>query len=162
MAGETEMNTNGRARDKQPDVATSFSELAHDVIELGELQAQLFALDVKSTVKKTSSSVLLSVIGLVVLLGTVPVVLLAVGYLIAEIFDWPISAGLGIAAVVGIAISAGILLLGWSRLKAGLNSMQRSSEELRRNIAWIKSTLRSRRSATSAIDRPISAPTNPR
>lgn len=161
MAGEAEMNTNGRMRDKQPDVATSFAELAHDVIELGELQGQLFALDVKSTVKKTSSSVLMSIIGLVVLLGTVPVILLALGYLVAELLDWPVSAGLGIAAVIGIAISAGILLLGWNRLRAGLNSMQRSSEELRRNIAWIKSTLRSRKS-TSPVERPTAAPTNPR
>jgi len=156
------MNTNGRARDKQPDVATSFSELAHDVIELGELQAQLFAIDVKSTVKKTGSSVLLSVIGLCVLLGTVPIILSALGYLIAELLDWPVSAGLGIAAAVGIVISAVILLLAWNRLSAGLNSMQRSSEELRRNIAWIKSTLRSRRSAAPTMDRPITAPTNPR
>jgi len=156
------MNTNGRFRDKQPDVATSFSELAHDVIELGELQAQLFALDVKSTVKKTSSSVLLNIIGVCVLLGSVPVILFALGYLIAELLDWPVSAGLGIAAVVGIAISAGILLLAWNRLSAGLNSMQRSSEELRRNIAWIKSTLKSREAAGSAIDRPVVAPTNPR
>jgi len=156
------MNTNGRFRDKQPDVATSFSELAHDVIELGELQAQLFALDIKSTVKKTSSSVLLTIVGACVLLGSVPVILLALGYLIAELLDWPVSAGLGIAAAVGIAISAGVLLLAWNRLSAGLHSMQRSSEELRRNIAWIKSTLKSRKTAESAIDRPVVAPTNPR
>jgi hypothetical protein len=162
VAGETEMNTNGRARVTQPDVATSFSELAHDVIELGELQAQLFAIDVKSTVKKTGSSVLLSVVGLCVLLGTVPVILFALGYLIHELLDWPVSAGLGIAAVIGIVISAGILLLAWNRLSAGLNSMQRSSEELRRNIAWIKSTLKSRRSAAPTMDPPVTVPTNPR
>src|SRR3954462_15095327 len=162
MTGETEMNPNGRFRDKQPDVATSFSELAHDVIELGELQAQLFALDVKSTVKKTSSSVLLTIIGVCVLLGSVPVILFALGYLIAEVLDWPVSAGLGIAAVVGIAISAGILLLAWNRLSAGLNSMQRSSEELRRNIAWIKATLKSRKTGGVAVDRPVGMPTNPR
>jgi H+/Cl- antiporter ClcA len=156
------MNTNGRARVKQPDVATSFSELAHDVIELGELQAQLFAIDVKSTVKKTGSSVLLSAIGVCVLLGTVPVLLFALGYLFHEVLEWPVSAGLGIAAAVGIVVSAIILLLAWSRLSAGLNSMQRSSEELRRNIAWIKSTLKSRQSAAPTMDRPVTAPTNPR
>ena len=35
------MNSNGRVREEEPNVATSFSELAHDVIELAELQAQL-------------------------------------------------------------------------------------------------------------------------
>src|SRR3954452_22327225 len=145
MAGEAEMNTNGRMREKQPDVATSFAELAHDVIELGELQGQLFALDVKSTVKKTSSSVLMSIIGLVVLLGTVPVILLALGYLVAELLDWPVSAGLGIAAVGGSASSAVISLLGWTGLGAGLSSRRRHREELRLDVAWIRSTPRSRK-----------------
>ena len=49
LDGETKMSTNGRARNNEPNVAASFSELTHDVIELAELQAQLFALDVKNT-----------------------------------------------------------------------------------------------------------------
>src|SRR5689334_17672342 len=106
MDCETEMNTNGRVHSKQPDVATSFSDLAHDVIELGELQAQLLAIDIKSTAKKTTMSGVLAGAGLCVLLGSVPVVLLALGYLIAELLDWPVSAGLGIAALIGIALSA--------------------------------------------------------
>src|SRR4051812_30168997 len=125
MAGETEMNTNGRFRDKQPDVATSFSKLAHDVIELGELQAQLFALDVKSTVKKTSSSVLLTIIGVCVLLGSVPVILFALGYLISELLDWPVSAGLGIAAGVGVSDKAGHFVLWGEPVGGGFDSMER-------------------------------------
>ena len=46
------MSTNGRSRNNEPGVATSFSELTHDVIELAELQAQLFALDVKEHLGK--------------------------------------------------------------------------------------------------------------
>jgi uncharacterized membrane protein YciS (DUF1049 family) len=134
------------------------------VIELGELQAQLLALDIKSTAKKTTASVVLAVAGLCVLLGTVPVILFAIGYLIAALTGWWLSAGMGIAAVIGIVVSAVILLVSWNRLSAGLNSMQRSSEELRRNIAWIKATLKTRSAASSAppADRPIGMPTHPR
>jgi Putative Actinobacterial Holin-X, holin superfamily III len=158
------MNTNGRPRTEEPNVATSFSELAHDVIELGELQAQLFANDVKSTTQKTRVSLLLSVVGVCVLLGSVPVVLFAFGELIAELTGWPLSAGLAIAAVVGIAASAGFLAAAWSRLNDGLSSLQRSRDELNRNIAWIKSSLRSRavtksdRKPTNSADNPL----NPR
>src|SRR3954452_24132922 len=74
---ETKMNTNGRFRDEEPNVATSFSGLAHDVIELSELQGQLFVHDVKSTGQKTRTSIVLGVIGAYVLLGTMPVLLFA-------------------------------------------------------------------------------------
>jgi len=129
------MNTNGRVRDDEPNVATSFSGLAHDVIELGELQSQLFVHDVKSTVQKTRTSLLLGVIGGCVLLASLPVLLFALAELMIEQFDWSRSAGFGVAAVVGIAASAGFLAAAWNRLSAGLNSMQRSRDELNRNIA---------------------------
>ncbi len=143
------MNTNGRIRDEEPNVATSFSGLAHDVIELGELQAQLFVHDVKSTTQKTRTSLLLSVVGGCVLLGSVPVMLFALGEFIAEQTGWPLSGTLAIAAVVGIGVSAVIFAAAWNRLSVGLNSMQRSRDELNRNIAWVKSSLRSRASAKS-------------
>ncbi len=43
------MNTNGRARITEPNVATSFSDLTHDVIELAELQTQLLGQDLKKS-----------------------------------------------------------------------------------------------------------------
>ncbi len=67
------MITNGRAHAKEPNVATSFSELAHDVIELTELQAQLMVLDVKNATQKTRTSVILGVTAFCMLLGSIPV-----------------------------------------------------------------------------------------
>jgi Putative Actinobacterial Holin-X, holin superfamily III len=165
MDGETQMSTtNGRVREEEPNVATSFAGLAHDVIELGELQAQLFVHDVKSTTQKTRTSLLLGVIGACVLLGSVPVLLFALGEWIAERTGWPLSGGLAVAAAVGIAASAAILAAGWNRLSVGLNSMQRSRDELRRNIAWIKSSLRSQTASKPDLNRTskADAPPNPR
>jgi hypothetical protein len=158
------MSTNGRIRDEEPNVATSFSGLAHDVIELGELQTQLFVHDVKGTVQKTRTSVLLGVVGTCVLLGSVPVVLIALAELLVEQFGWTRSAGFAVAAMVGIAASAGILAAAWNRLSTGLNSMQRSRDELSRNIAWIKSSLRSQPSPNPDLRRTYKAdaPPNPR
>jgi len=158
------MNTNGRVRDEEPNVATSFSGLAHDVIELGELQAQLFVHDVKSTTQKTRTSLLLGVVGACVLLGSVPVLLFALAELLVEQFGWTRSAGFAAAAVVGIAASAGILAAAWNRLSVGLHSMQRSRDELSRNIAWIKSSLRSQSSTNPDLSRTYKAdaPPNPR
>jgi len=156
------MSTNGRRRDEVPNVATSFSGLAHDVIELSELQAQLFVHDVKSTTQKTRTSLLFSVVGACVLLGSVPVLLIAIGKFIAEQTGWPESGGLAIAAVIGIAASASLMAAAWNRLSAGLNSLQRSRDEFSRNIAWIKSNLRSQPARPNMQRNPRDVPPNPR
>lgn len=158
------MNTNGRMRDEEPNVATSFSGLAHDVIELGELQAQLFVHDVNSTVQKTRTSLLLGVVGVCILLGSVPVLLFAIAEFFVEQFDWPRSAGFTVAAIIGIGASVGLLAAAWNRLSVGLHSLQRSRDELSRNIAWIKSSLRTQSSPKTEFTRTSEAdpPPNPR
>lgn len=144
------MNTNGRVRDKEPNVAASFSELTHDVIELAELQTQLFALDIKSTTQKTRTSLMLAVLGICLLLGSIPVALYALAELLVEQAAWSHAAGFGLATLIGLGLSGGILAAGYIRLTKGLGALQRSREELSRNIAWIKSTLRSQRQPVAA------------
>ena len=87
------MNTNGRTRVEQPNVATSFSELTHDAIELAELQAQLLALDLKETSESTKVSLTLGVVGTCLLLGSIPVALIALAELLIEQLDWSRAAG---------------------------------------------------------------------
>lgn len=158
------MSTNGRVRDEEPNVATSFSGLAHDVIELGELQAQLFAHDVKSTTQQTRTSLLLAAVGTCLLLGSVPVVLFALAELFVERFEWSRSAGFAAAALVGVLASAGTLAAAWNKLSVGLNSMQRSRDEFNRNLASIKSSLRSQSAPRSDMKRTGTpdAPSHPR
>ncbi len=138
------MSTNGRARNDEPNVAASFSELTHDAIELAELQAQLFALDLKQTSQSTRTSLVLAVAGVCVLLGSTPVALMALAELLVQQFSWSPAAGYGVATLVGVAVSVAILANAWSQFRSGIVTMQRSREELSRNIAWVKSSLRSR------------------
>ena len=145
------MNTNGRTRVEQPNVATSFSELTHDAIELAELQARLLTLDLKETSESTKVSLTLGVVGCCLLLGSIPVALIAFAELLIEQLDWSRAAGFGAATLVGILVSAGLLGTAWARFRSGLSTMKRSHEELSRNIAWIKSSLRSRSNASAAV-----------
>jgi hypothetical protein len=138
------MTTNGQTRNDQPNVVSSFSGLAHDVIELGELQAQLFALDVKHTTQNTRTSLVLVVFGVCMLLGSVPVALFALAELLHEQLEWSAAASFGVATLIGLILSAVILTAAWLSFSAGLVTMRRSRDELSRNIAWVKSSLRSR------------------
>jgi hypothetical protein len=148
---EKKMNTNGRVRDEEPNVATSFSGLAHDVIELSELQAQLFVHDVKNIGRKTRTSLILGVVGACVLLGSIPALLFGLAELFVEQFDWPRSAGFAVSAVIGMVVSAGFLVTARSMLSAGLSSMQRSRDEFNRNVEWVKASLRKRPSASEMV-----------
>jgi len=146
------MNTDGRVKTEWPNVATSFSELTHDAIELAELQAKLFALDVKETSQSTKTSLILAIVGSCLLLGTIPIALIALAELLIEQLDWSHAVSYGVATLVGILVSAGILATAFARFRSGLSSMKRSREELSRNIAWIKTSLRSRASASTAVN----------
>jgi len=139
------MITNGRVREKEPNVATSMSELTHDVIELAELQTQLFALDVKSTTRKTRTSLILAVVGICLLLGSIPIGLMAIAYMFIERLAWSQAAGLAVAMLIGLVLSGGFLAAGYAQITKGMGAMKRSRDELSRNIAWIKSNLRSQR-----------------
>lgn len=136
------MNTNGRVRDSEPNVATSFSGLAHDAIELGELQVQLLALDVKSTSQNARGAFVLTVAGASFLLSSISVGLFALAELLTEKLGWSQAAADIVAALVGICLGGIFLATAWRQWQAGLSALSRSREELSRNIAWIKSTLR--------------------
>jgi uncharacterized membrane protein YqjE len=143
------MITNGRVRSEEPNMAASFSGLTHDIIELAELQTQLFALDLKQTSEKTRTSLLLAIVGVCLLLGSIPVALMALANVLVEQLGWSPAAGYGMATLVGILASAGLLMGAWARFRTGIGTLQRSREEFNRSIAWIKSSLRSRAQPTA-------------
>lgn len=157
------MNTNGRVRSDEPNVATSFSGLAHDVVELAELQAQLLSLDVKSTSRNARAAFVLTIVGASFLLSAISVGLFALAAVLVEQLDWSQSAADLVAAVIGIILGGAALAAAWRLWQSGFGSLKRSRDELTRNIAWIKASLRNR--ATTATDTEGStagAPPNPR
>jgi hypothetical protein len=153
------MTGNGRHNGKIPNVAASVSDLTHDVIELSELQVQLVALDAKYSMQKARSCLVMAVIGAAMLLGTIPVALITIAAVLVETLEWSYAASAGVATLVGLVITGIVLGIAYSYIKSGLVSFDRSTEELRRNVAWLKSTLRTRghaeKSARRAADHPI-------
>jgi len=152
MVHQTKVNTNGKANAADPNVAASFSSLAHDAVELAELQAQLLKLDVQAAARYGGMSIILLVVGACLLLGCVPVALAALAEMFVAHYGWSQAGALGAAAAVGLAISAVAGAAAWYRLRKALQSLQRSRGELNRNIAWLKSNLK-RDKATSFSDR---------
>ncbi len=142
MVHQTKINPNGKAHSAEPNVAESFSGLAHDAIELAELQAQLLKLDVQAAARNGGLSAGLLVVGACLLLGCVPVALAALAEVFVAQWGWTRAGAYGAAAAFGLAISAAAGVASWVRVRSALAALQRSRDELNRNIAWIKSNLK--------------------
>lgn len=135
---------NGHPDGKKPNVTEGVTGLTHDVIELAELQVQLLQLDMRQSFDKARTCVILAVVGACLLLGTIPVALLTLAAVLYEQAGWSIAASAGVAALVGLLVTAAILGVAWSYMNKGMVTLERSRDELRRNVAWLKSTLRTR------------------
>jgi putative superfamily III holin-X len=131
------MNTNGQSL-KEPTVAKSVAGLAHDAIQLAELQTELLMHDLRESGQRTRTSLVCGMIGMCLLLGSLPVILIALAELLAGQLGWPQSAAYAAAAVVGMAISATAFAMAYSRFKQGIFTLENSREELTRNIEWMK------------------------
>jgi hypothetical protein len=131
----------GNHRSAASGVRDGVGELLHDVVSLGELQAQLLAVDARESVQHAKLPIALVAIGAVLGLGCVPVLLLAMGEAFYELLDWPRSLSYLASGVIA-ALAGGLLLwLGIGKFNAVIGVFKRSSEELSENVRWVKYAL---------------------
>ncbi len=146
------MRTNGRPPTDKPNVADSLGGLTHDAIELAELQAQLFALDVKETTQSVRTALILAIAGVCAVLGSIPVALIALAHVLIEQLNWMVAVSYSVATLAGVVIGVALLLTAWMRFRSRAVTMKRSREELSRNVAWVKSSLRRRATVAPPMD----------
>lgn len=143
MVDQTQI-TNGRSRSNSPPrrVARNVSGLAHDMVNLAELQAQLFVLDAKQAGRRAILPMMLLMIGTVFALSAVPVAILGVAYVLIEytiLLPW---AALLVAAAGGAVIGGVVALAGAKWFTGRMELMKRSKIEFQHNLKWVKSVLR--------------------
>lgn len=123
-------------------VARNLTGLAHDVLELAELQGQLFVLDVKQGLRGMILPAIVLVCGVVLAVSGLPVLLVALARGLEEGFGMPLWGALLIAAATGMVVGGIFALIAMKWLTSKLNILQRSQTELRRNLMWLKYTLK--------------------
>ncbi|REJ86623.1 MAG: hypothetical protein DWQ34_27000 [Planctomycetota bacterium] len=123
-------------------VSRNLSGLAHDVITLAELQAQLVACDLREGKAQAIGPIVVIVAGLLLALGTMPVLLLGLGWLLVNHAEWTESAAFLTAGGAGLAVAGLLAWFGWKKLKAALSTFTRSQQEFARNVDWVKSALK--------------------
>jgi hypothetical protein len=117
------------------------AEFVDDLASLAELQAKLVVLDCKDAARRSAIPIVLTVVGLAVLVASVPVALLGTGWLLAAALNihqgWAMLLTAGAAMVLGGLVAA----VGGRRLIHGLDSFRRSHKQLILNLAWVRAVL---------------------
>ena len=125
----------------------SVRQLSSDVITLMELQAELLQLDVREWVQSFIRPLFAIITAAIILLATAPVALASLGYFLAAKTELPIWGAMMAAAGIGLTIAALSTGTGVWLLKRDRRIFHRFSTELRKNVHWLKETLRSSPSA---------------
>lgn len=155
MSRETSLNGSGNSRqssrrDGEDSVVGHAAGVMHDVAELFELQAKLLVADSNTIARRAAFPIVLIGVGLAVLLGCTPVALESLAELFLDQLDWPRSLSFLAAAGCGVLLSVLLLSIGWWRIRHALDPLKNSREELARNIASIKRSLKTSGAAPSA------------
>ncbi len=128
----------------EPKLADGATHALHDLMMLAELQAKLLELDIKQAVQRVVRHALLLAIGGLLLIGTVPVMIIALALTFAQEFPISLAAGYWLA-LLGVMLVAGLLIFAaMLRLRQVTNVFARSKAEWRCNVQWLKDTLRRR------------------
>lgn len=142
----------GRASGSQTDKPSgAFASLAHDALELGELQLRLAKLDAVENARKLRSTAILAVVGTLTLMAALPVALFSLGEWLAVQYDWTRASALFAAAGCGLIASGLLFGFAYYKLRQGFATWQRSTEELQQNIQWLKQTLKPSDQSASSI-----------
>ena len=132
-------------------VARDVSQVAHDVVELAELQAAMARIELQGWWKQFILPVALSLVAALFAACCVLLLLVSAALQLAESAELSIPLSLLIVGV-GTAILAGGLVAGaYAILKKVHGPLQQSKQEFTRNLRWIKTALKSstRAAATS-------------
>jgi uncharacterized membrane protein YqjE len=139
---ETEVGSNGKYTSPISGLASTVSDFAGDFVELVELQVKLAKADAKAAGKRALVPILGVLVGLCILLSSLPVLALGAAVGIADIFNWPpwqVYLGLGAAMAI---LAVGVIYLSIRKVKSAAGQFKQSATQLANNVSWVKKNLR--------------------
>lgn len=121
----------------------SVRQLGSDVITLMELQAELLQVDLREWLQSFIRPLAALLGAAIILLATAPVALVSVGFLLAAKTELPLWGAMMTATLIGLLLAAASAGVGVWLVKRDRRVLQRFRTELRKNVQWLKETLRS-------------------
>ena len=126
-------------------VSRNLGDFVGDVMSLGEMQVQLFSLDVREACTKAITPALGAMAAILIAAGSVPIMLMSIAWCLVQRAGVPQDLAF-LATFAGAAIISAIAAwLCWQRISAIAPIIVRSSGEFSQNLRWIKHALKKRR-----------------
>jgi len=122
-------------------VVGSLAEFGNDIATLAELQAKLAVLDFKDSAARGTVPLALIVLGLAILLASLPVLLAGVALLVASALTISLGKAMLLTAIVALVVGAVVVVVAGILFTRSFASFRRTREELTRNLAWIRTIL---------------------
>jgi Putative Actinobacterial Holin-X, holin superfamily III len=121
--------------------ARSVGQILHDILTLGQLQAQLFTLDVREAGSRIQRPIVALAAGAVLAVCAVPVALFGIALLLVDVAGMSRLASVWITFIFAIFVAASLVgyAIAWFRKPPGL--FEHSREELVNNIERVKDML---------------------
>lgn len=132
------------AQEGDDGIAPGVRHIARSVIELTELQVALLRIDSRVALERIIRTIALAVAGSSLVIAAIPIALLALAEWIHTAMGWTMALSELGAAGVGIVVAIVVLLAARGSFRTSLNSFERSTQELSRNVEWLKSSLADR------------------
>lgn len=132
---------NGKGQKPARRIVRNVGDCAHDVVVLAELQARLAALDLKQSAQQSVAPAGLLAVGLGLLAGSFPVLLMTIAFALIEGAQWPAWAGFLLATGVGFLLGAATCAGAYWMFRSSVTGLDRSRKELSENLRWLKDVL---------------------
>jgi uncharacterized membrane protein YqjE len=124
-------------------LAQHMAGIAHHMFTIAELQVQLFSIDLRALRKRVVRGLVTWVIAFTLLFAALPTALIGTGLWLADVAHWSTAAGLLGVALGAFLLVVGLLISGWRQFTRQRASLDRSTRELRNNLAAMRQVLSS-------------------
>jgi len=132
---------NGKPASAAAGVRDGVGDLLHDVVSLGELQAELLAVDARESMQKAVTPIILLGVGIAAGLAAFPILLVALAEGLVLGLEWRRPVAYLVSGLVGAIVGGGLVYGAWRQAADVIAVFKRSQEELAENIRWIKYAL---------------------
>ena len=142
MVNQTTVDPNLATMEPSPgSMVGNIAEFGHDFATLVELQANLAAYDAKECLGRATWPVVVLVAGGAVSLSCLPILLLGAADLLSAYTDLPVWGSRLAVGGVTLVLAALVAFVAYRLAMSSIQSFRRTTEELTRNLSWLKSVL---------------------
>lgn len=125
----------------QASFAESVAKFIRDLLRMGDLQLQLLSIDLKAVGQSARFATALGLVGLGLLVGSVPVLMFGVAGVLHLLSLIPMEYAWLLVGSMGCMLGMIVLGNAVNRLTQVSLAMQRSQEEFHKNLEWARGVL---------------------